>query len=387
MDDAKNGANHTHFTCEQGVDNFSSYDMMMIGITQAVGGTVSLIGSLAMLAIIILLKRSYNNSIDRIILYLFIAIVINSIGYILRGAGYNNIQTDDGHDTSYCKFTAYYGQASGTIILAAIYCLLLEIFLNALLGKKIGKYEWAYIVTIFFLPLLIATIPLATDSYGKSGPWCWIKDIKIKNESNCTVEHDSTGIALIYTLYFIPAFVMIITGGVVYVSAVYMLRKKLKWHETHYTSLTQLLEQKKILYDLKQLRWYPILYFLINVVLLLVRVISTIADSNNETTIHTNVLLGLWMVSAIVQGFHGFMYVLIFAVTSLNRGVRCDLKRWCGSLQSKCSLYCKKQVNVCYYCMCSSCCASTTREEVTPLINNDLTLEETVSCSIDTQMD
>ena len=49
-------------------------------------------------------------------------------------------------------------------------------------GCKINKLEVVFLVLVFGLPLLFDWVPFATNSYGATGPWCWIGSI----QKNCT---------------------------------------------------------------------------------------------------------------------------------------------------------------------------------------------------------
>lgn len=326
-----NGSNRSN-------DEFSPQELQIIGIAQVVSGSISLVGCLAML-LVILFNRRYNTSTERIILYLNIAILFNSSSYIVRGGGYDIIEYDDGKDTPFCKFAAYFGQLTGSFILATISCLIFEIFLSAILNKKIGKFEVVYPVAIFLLPIFTAAIPFFTDNYGKSGPWCWIKGEKyIGNETT-----DPLGTAFQYGLYYVPAFILIVLGGGVYLLAVYILRRKLKWHEENYNTMREVYEQKKMLSDLKRLRWYPLVYFLINLILVIVRIINAVNNSFGDKENRT-ILVILWTISGVVQGLQGFLIALTFTLVPLDKKERwSDVRMCCGSMSAKFSLSWRKR--------------------------------------------
>ena len=50
-------------------------------------------------------------------------------------------------------------------------------------GWKINKLETVLFVSVFCFLLLFDWIPFTTDSYGSSGPWCFIHRL----ESNCSI--------------------------------------------------------------------------------------------------------------------------------------------------------------------------------------------------------
>lgn len=49
-----------------------------------------------------------------------------------------------------------------------------HLFCYAVLFRNMTKLEPLYIVTSLLVPVLFAAIPLATQSYGPTGEWCWI---------------------------------------------------------------------------------------------------------------------------------------------------------------------------------------------------------------------
>ena len=108
-------------------------------------------------------------------------------------------------DVKFCEANAFIAQFSGSIELLFILGLSLVLFAKILkvtsswrlvnecyakvekctctcYGWRINKPEVVFFVSIFVLPLLFDCVPLITDSYGPTGPWCWINTL----ESNCS---------------------------------------------------------------------------------------------------------------------------------------------------------------------------------------------------------
>ena len=65
-------------------------------------------------------------------------------------------------------------------------------------GWKINKLETLLFVSVFCLPLLCDWIPFTTDSYGSSGPWCFIHRL----ENNCSIHE--TGFLQVILLWEAP---------------------------------------------------------------------------------------------------------------------------------------------------------------------------------------
>lgn len=314
---------------------FTNSDFKMIGMAQIGGGGLSLIGCIVMLSLIMILRR-YKDSTQRLLLYLNIAVILNSIIFIVRGIGYKHMD-----DSILCKTVAYLGQITGWCVLSTIGCIICEIFIKAVLDRRIRRYEWVYLMLIFVMPPILNIIPFSDSKYGNAGPWCWIvgkKKKEVYDSNGCqgypnesyTCEKDIMGVTFQYTLWFGPVYAITLIGGVVYLVSMVTIWRKLKWHKIMYSSHYQKLHQKQLLSEINHYRWYPIIYFTINIIPLATR----ISDALN---VSHSVLIILWLLTATVEGSQGFFLALMFTLTpSTRKYLTCRaLKRACKKQERK----------------------------------------------------
>ena len=89
-------------------------------------------------------------------------------------------------------------------------------------GCKINKLEVVYLVLVFGLPLLIDWIPFTTDSYGATGPWCWIRSI----EKNCTIH--TAGLVEQIVLWDLPFGLVVLITLVLFTASLCLLGYAIK---------------------------------------------------------------------------------------------------------------------------------------------------------------
>lgn len=276
--------------------NFSNCQLMILGYSQAGAALVSLMSSLCVILFVFILKR-HKKVTQRLIVYLNTAIFFNSTSFIIRGVGYKAMDY-----TIPCQMMGYYGQATGGFILAAIVCIIIEIIVNAFWQKGSGKYlETLYLVLIFIIPMLTAVIPFSTKDYGRSTAWCWI-----------------TGDVMLYALWYVPLFLLIVFGGVIYFVGVCLIARKLRKNKNRYTSDRSREKQKEMLKELHQFRWYPVAYFILNLVPLANRIVHIFYDQ---------LIFELWLTTGIIQGLQGTLVaILYFASSSTRKHIKQKMK-------------------------------------------------------------
>ena len=84
-------------------------------------------------------------------------------------------------------------------------------------GCRINKLEAVFFVSVFLLPPLFEWIPFITNSYGPTGPWCWIRS----KEKNCTIH--IAGLAEQIVLWDVPLGLMALLTLVVFIAALCLL--------------------------------------------------------------------------------------------------------------------------------------------------------------------
>ena len=289
---------------------FEENDLKVIGLAQVVGGIMSILGCIIML-ILIMVQRRFKTTTQRLLLYLNISILIASVVYVVRGAGYGLLDKQ-----FFCAGIAYINQVCSASLLAVLCCFLLHLFLKALFEVRIKKMEILYIPTIFILPVLVSGIPFIKNSYGKSGPWCWIQG----KEGKC--KKFQFGMIMQYSLWYGPLYTLTIIGAVIYVISILALKKKLREQETRYTSDRERQKQQITLRELNNFCWYPIILFFFS----LVPLITHVSDSVKQD----HAVVPLWIASAILQSLEGFAISIIFIIRKcFGRNNRNSCKRHC----------------------------------------------------------
>ena len=90
---------------------------------------------------------------------------------------------------------------------------------------KINKLEVVFLVLVFGLPLLFDWIPFATNSYGATGPWCWIRSI----EKNCTIH--TAGLVEQIVLWDVPFGLVVLVTLVLFITSLCLLGYVVKTSE------------------------------------------------------------------------------------------------------------------------------------------------------------
>ncbi len=281
--------------------NFTEEQIKLLGITQAGAACCSVISSIIVILIIIVLKR-YNKITQRLIMYLNTAIFFNSTSFIIRGFGYNIL-----HYKLVCQLTGYYGQLTAGLILSSIWCIIIEIVLNAWRQQGASKcLEIFYLILIFIVPSVTGTIPFIVNEYGRSSAWCWIRSMDDDGKRS------TLGTVLQYVLWYIPLYTLILVGGCVYFIGICVIGVRIRKHSKLYSSDGSIEKQKSLLKELHQFRWYPVVYFFINLVPLANRLYEVFnADAAP--------LIELWIASGTIEGLQGIIVAIIFITHSSTR--------------------------------------------------------------------
>ena len=282
---------------------------------------ISVLGCLAIILLVFILKK-YKDPAQRLVLYLTIAVVMNSINSIVRGIGAG---LDQIGKTSFCEAVGFISGYTSGCILLAICCIITELFIKTILNKSTGNLINIVYCAIIYIPsAFIFAIPFIHGNYGQEGPTCWITTAR----SNANCSGVDWGLIEQITLWYVPVFIIVLAGGVLYIMSLLVLNRKLNNHRQVYTNELKRLERRKFLEDIKQFRWYPPIFFVINVVPLLTRILDKYIHIPHEFS------LTLWIITAIIDGLQGLFISLAFTLDS----------------QTRRSLSCKNIKQVCLTC-------------------------------------
>lgn len=246
--------------------------------TRAISGSLSLIGSSFVLSIIWLFRK-YTVFVQRLILYLSLSAFFHAISFMMGGV----------HPLGpSCVFKGLWVSYFHWVVLLWDCTITINLYLNVVKMTSTKKFERVFCGICWGVPLAIAGIPLVAGRYGPAGAWCWIVD-------------DWEWVRLF--LWYIPLFLGIFFMLFAYIIIVYKLNMKASTWQGTYDPDT---EQKKarMRKDITALRFYPVVYLLINTVPL----INRIQNATNPDNPQFVLILG----QCITAPLQGAMNALIF---------------------------------------------------------------------------
>ena len=134
-------------------------------------------------------------------------------------------------DEKLCEFDGFMNQYVGSVQL--IFALVISFLVFAqttgdkwacavklqelAIRKPLSWTEGGVLFLVFTIPALVGLIPLTTNSYGSTGPWCWIHI----REENCTIH--TAGLAEQIVLWAIPFLLVAILTIVLFARALWLL--------------------------------------------------------------------------------------------------------------------------------------------------------------------
>ena len=250
-----------------------------------VSASLSIIGSLFMLGLIVLFKK-YREPSQRMIAHLSTASIFLGVSYLIE----DDIVSEA---TLQCKFQG----ASLTLFIWAcflwIMCMLFNLYFQLLFEFDFRKYEVAVTLVCWILPVMISAVPFIGDVYAPAGAWCWIE-----NDFEWRF-----GIWYIWRILFVIVFVLVM---------VHIFWKLHKSKGIRHSSTHEMTSFEK---DVQVLRIYPIVYFILNLFPIINRMHNAIA-SDGENGKHNFVLL---LLQSFTDPLFGVTIAVIYAFDNRTR--------------------------------------------------------------------
>ena len=274
---------------------FDTKDYVTVAIISACSAFVSSLLCIFVISLILMLKK-YVFFIQRLVLYLSITALINSLSIVLRlyRIGY---QLQSQALTVLCIAAAFIDQTSMWSLFMAFTAITFTLLMTVVFHKNTSRLEWVYVVMIFLSPLLFNWIPFIGDTYGQSGAWCWIRNVNY--DDNCT-EH-GFGTVLQYVLWYIPAYVLLFVLVLVYIFIIIcVVRQKMRKYDNEETIKVQNTLHQEVL----PLLFYPIGLFLLNVFPLANRVQASLTTDDP--------IRALWVLHAVFSPLQGGYIALVY---------------------------------------------------------------------------
>ena len=293
MDFGSGGFNATNITTA--CDVFQSLEYLVIAAVRAIMALFSLICCLLVVLLIIFFKR-YKYLIQRMVLYVCIAAAANSLSIVIQKVDYfiENEATE-----WYCLFAGCFELYTSLMELFALACISHSLSYIIRNRKEHTRYlEAFYIIICLVFPALLSWPPFLTKSYGKSGPWCWIR------ERNTVCQRDIPGIALQFGLWYLPLMLVSTTVTFVYLHIIFKTRRRTReqshwkgpYHPDAVIQKGQLSKLVKFM-----MAYMPFLYLLVNLFSLPNSIHWAIADAP---------LFPLWVMAAVLPPLRGALFAL-----------------------------------------------------------------------------
>ena len=258
---------------------------------------ISLVACLVVLFVVCGLKKCHVLS-QRLILYLAVAAIIKCFSWV-QVVQYDLVESTSlsGSTARFCGVAGYFLMVSGWFEASAVACLSTNLLLNMVLKKSRKWLELAYIMIIFILPFTIMWIPFVTGAYGKTGFYCWIR----AQTDKCEVF--PTGVALQFLMWYLPLLFTLTYLLLLYCRVMWLTSKHKKRWDGNSNPTAQ--RSKLRMKDVRQLIWYPLIYFLLYLVPLAAQL---------SLIIFTTPVYSLWFISAISQPLQGGFAAVAFAL-------------------------------------------------------------------------
>ena len=277
-------------------DKFDDESYKILSAVRAFLGLFSLICCLLVIIVIILFKR-YQYFVQRLVLYVCIAAAINSVAIIAQKVDYftPSEQQSDILD-KYCIFAGCFEFFTSIVQLISLVGITHGLYHSVIKERPKKFFEAVYISLSLLVPSILCCIPFFGISYGKSGPWCWIRE----RDSNCQPFY--LGIVLQFSLWYTPLILVTIVVMCVSVATLYRVHKSYdsQWQGPYdpevYVHRGRLKKVVKIM-----LAYLPILYLVVNLFSLPNAIYWSIGDSP---------ILALWVFHAIFPPLRGALIAL-----------------------------------------------------------------------------
>ena len=271
---------------------FDSSDYVTVAVISSSSALLSAMCCTAVIGLIFLLKK-HSFFIQRLVLYLSLAALVNSLSIVLRLYRLGDQQQSE--IEGLCIAAAFIDQTSMWSLFMAFTAITFTLLMSIIFHKSTVRLEGLYIVLIVFFPLSFNWIPFIDNTYGRAGAWCWIRNQNY--EDNCT-EH-KFGTVLQLALWYIPGYVLLGILLMVYLVIVFsVVRQKFS------QSKKDDAETRKLHEEVWPLLFQPIGVFILNIFPLTNKIYSTLIS---DDPIYT-----LWILHAIFSPLQGGYIALVY---------------------------------------------------------------------------
>ena len=300
-----NGSNGSDSSGSFNCSVFHSWHYVTVAIVSSGSASVSVLCCLSVILLIFLLKKHYF-FIQRLILYLCLAALFNSLSIVARLYRIGYEKQDDEALYDICMIAAFVDQTTMCSLFMAFSVITFTLLMRAVFRRNTSRLEPLYFILIFFFPLTFNWIPFLQHTYGEAGAWCWIRAVNY--EDNCS-EH-KLGTYLRFVLWYVPSYILLISMMLAYLFIVISVtRQKHRWAGRYDPEAIKIREQMRN--EVWPLLFYPIGLFVLNIFPLINRIQDSIHDSQP--------IYALWLLHAIFSPLQGGYIAMVFTLDRETR--------------------------------------------------------------------
>ena len=294
MDDNLNSSNDS--ICSV----FDSYDYVIVAAVSVGSAMVSALCCVFVICLIFLFKKHYF-FIQRIILYHCLTALFRSLSEMLRlhRLGY---RSNSEAINVMCVISGFTTQVTAWSIIMDYSIITFILLMTAVFRKNVSHLEGLFVVLIFIFPLTFNWIPFINNSYGRSGPWCWIRNLNFEDCSEYRFGIILRNILLnvpqyVFLAIEVPLFLFII----IYIFNQKYCRKSVADNDEQTKSFNKHLNKEVL-----PLLFFPFGVALLNIAPLVVRIYISLHEVNPP--------YALWILSAITSPLQGGYIAVVYTL-------------------------------------------------------------------------
>ena len=265
-------------------------------VTSGCVGLLSYVASAFAIVTAVGFYKAHQVFSQRLVLYLLISTLVYSGVLVVQSeVVYQNIQ-------ELCKTLAFLMQYAMWLKTSFICWITFYLYVLAEFNRNLNgrKHEAVYVISSVVMPLLLAFVPLFTNTYGPAGAWCWIKG----TDSNC--KRLITGMIEQFALWYGPLIILTVLDVLAVIRIAHILCKR-AWQYDRKLRDASLPNQnhRAALKEVLPLMAYPIMF---HTTILIALADRTHTDVQNESfalgLIHTIVTPSWGWIAAVTLLIH-----------------------------------------------------------------------------------
>ena len=262
---------------------------------------VSALCCIFVIGLIFLLKKHYF-FIQRLILYHCLAALFRSVALITRLHRLDDYN-DSEDSTILCSISGFMDQITLWYLLVDFSVITFTLLMTAVFHKNVARLEGLYVVLIFIFPLTFNWIPFIHNAYGRSGAWCWIRNLNY--DDNCTEYR--FGSIIQNVLWKVPTYIFLIIMIPTYLLVVAFVARQRCSSKGRLTNEQATDTLRRTLHE----EVWPLLFFPLG---LLVLNLLPIANEIYNTIYIDNPLYELSLASAVLSPLQGGYIALVYTL-------------------------------------------------------------------------